>query len=125
MQKRSWRFVLFALAILVGFAAGLGYGWLINPIPVEGFATRYRSTSLDTLQIDYRTDFVLMIAELYHAEEDLPLALARLELLGDTSPLLIMTETITYADALRYADADLRLMRRLAFDIQQMLDATE
>ncbi len=124
MQKRAWRFVFFALAILAGFAAGLSYGWLINPVPVEGFAAQYPSTSLDTLQIDYRTDFVLMIAELYHAEEDLPLALARLAFLGDTPPLLIMTETITYAEDLRYANVDLQLMRRLAFDIQQTLEAT-
>ena len=125
MHRRTWRFVFFALAILAGFAAGLSYGWLINPIPYEDFATRYPSTSLDTLQIDYRTDFVLMVAELYHAEGDLPLALARLDLLGDTPSLLIMTETITYAETLRYADADLQLMKRLAFDIQQTLDATD
>lgn len=104
---------------------GLIYGWLINPIPTERITTQYRPTSLDTLQIDYRTDFVLMIAELYHAEGDLPLALARLDALGETPPYLILTESITYADSLRYADDDLQLMRRLAFDIQQMLDATD
>ena len=117
MHRRSWRFVFFALAILVGFAAGLGYGWAINPV-------QYRSTSPDTLQIDYRTDFVLMVAELYYAEGDLALALARLGFLGDTPPLLMMNETITYANAQRYADVDLQLMQRLAFDIQQALDGT-
>ncbi len=124
MRKRSWRFVFFALAILVGFSLGLSYGWLINPNPVEGFPTQYHSTSLDMLQIDYRTDFVLMVAELYDAEADLPLALTRLGFLGETPPLIILTETITYADALRYAEVDLQLMRRLAFDIQQILDGS-
>jgi len=125
LSKRSWRFVFFTLAILAGFAVGLIYGWLINPIPTERITTQYRPTSLDTLQIDYRTDFVLMIAELYHAEGDLPLALARLDALGETPPYLILTESITYADSLRYADDDLQLMRVLAFDIQQMQDAID
>lgn len=118
MHPRTWRFVFFALAILVGFAAGLGYGWVVNPV-------QYRNTSPDTLQIDYRTDFVLMVAELYHAEGDLAMALARLDFLGDEAPPVLMNETITTADALRYADDDLQLMRRLAFDIQQALDRTD
>jgi hypothetical protein len=118
LHRRSWRFVFFALAILAGFAAGLGYGWSINPV-------QYRSTSPDTLQIDYRTDFVLMVAELYQAEGDLALALARLGFLGDTPPLILMNETISYGDTLRYADVDLQLMRRLAFDIQGALDGTD
>ena len=117
MHLRSWRFAFFVLAILVGFAAGLGYGWAINPV-------QYRSTSPNTLQIDYRTDFVLMVAELYQAEGDLALALARLGFLGDAPPLVLMNESITYGDILGYADADLQLMRRLAFDIQGALDGT-
>lgn len=118
MQPRARRFVFFALAILVGFVAGLGYGWVINPV-------QYHSTSPDTLQIDYQTDYVLMVAELYHAEGDLAMALARLDFLGETPPVMLMNEAITYADALRYADRDLQLMRRMAFDIQQALDRAD
>ena len=124
MHKRTWRYVFFALAILVGFAAGLGYGWLINPIRIGGFASPDNGTSLDALPIDYRTDFVLMIAVLYQAEGDLPLALERLDLLGE-QPLLTMTEAITYADSLNYADVDLQLMRNLAFVVQQFIDNTQ
>ena len=72
MHRRTWRFVFFALAILAGFAAGLGYGWLIHPVG-------YHSIDPQTLQIDYQTDFVLMVAELYRAEGDLAMALARLD----------------------------------------------
>jgi len=116
--SRTWRFVFFALAILAGFAAGLGYGWAINPV-------QYRSTGPHTLQIDYQTDFILMVAELYQAEGDLAMALARLGFLGDTLPLVMINDAIGYADTQRYAAADLQLMRSLAFAIQQALEGME
>ena len=118
MKSRTWQFLFFALAILAGFAAGLGYGWGINPV-------QYRNTGPHTLQIDYQTDFVLMVAELYQAEGDLAMALARLELLGDVPPLVMMNDAIGYADAQKYAEADLDLMRQMAFDVQKALDGLE
>jgi hypothetical protein len=118
VKSRTLRFVFFALAILAGFAAGLGYGWGINPV-------QYRSTGPHTLQIDYQTDYVLMVAELYQAEGDLAMALARLEFLGDIPPLVLMNDAIRYADAQRYAPADLGLMRSLAIAIQGALVGLE
>lgn len=113
MNRRAWRFVFFALAILAGFAAGLGYGWAINPV-------RSVDTRPDMLRGDYRTDFVLMTAELYHAEGDLPMALARLSFLGDTHPLNMLNEAIDDAQTRQYAPADLQLMLDLAADIDLM-----
>lgn len=118
MNKRAWRFVFFGLAILAGIAAGLGYGWAINPV-------RYASTSPESLRSDYQTDFVLMTAELYRAENDLALALARLDFLGGTSPLILMDSAIDFAQTHRYAPADLQLMQVLAADISQALGVPE
>ena len=114
MNRRAWRFVFFGLAILAGFAAGLGYGWVINPV-------RYASTSPETLRQDYQTDFILMTAELYHAEGDLPLALARLDFLGDGPPLALLNAAIDFAHTHQYAPADLQLLQVLAGDIHQAL----
>ena len=118
MNRRVWRFVFFTLAILAGFAAGLGYGWVINPV-------QYASSSPDTLRSDYQVDFVLMTSELYHAEGDLPMALARLAFLGDTPPLTLMDAAIDFAQTRQYAPADLQLMRNLAADILLMQDGTQ
>jgi hypothetical protein len=118
VKSRTWRFVFFTLAILAGFAAGLGYGWGINPV-------QYRSTGPHTLQIDYQTDYILMVAELYQAEGDLAMALARLAFLGDVPPLELLNDAIGFADAQRYAPADLGLMRSLAIAIQGALDGLE
>jgi hypothetical protein len=118
VKSRTWRYVFFALAILAGFAAGLGYGWGINPV-------QYRSTGPQALQIDYQTDYVLMVAELYQAEGDLAMALARLGFLGDAPPLLILNDAIGFAESQRYAPADLELMRSLSFSVQGALDGME
>lgn len=118
MNQRVWRFVFFALAILAGFAAGLGYGWVINPV-------QYTSTNPDTLRSDYQADFVLMTAELYLAEDDLPMALGRLAFLSDTPPLTLMDEAIGFAQNHQYAPADLQLMRNLAADILLLQDGTQ
>lgn len=117
MNRRTWRFVLFALAIMAGFASGLGYAWVINPV-------EYASTSPDTLRSDYQADFVLMTAELYQAEADLPMAVSRLGFLSDTPPLTLMDEAIDFAQNRQYAPADLQLMRNLATDILLMKDGT-
>jgi hypothetical protein len=118
LNRRTWRFVFFGLAILAGFAAGMGYGWAINPV-------RYASTSPESLRSDYQADFVLMTAELYRAEGDLALALARLDFLGDTTPLILMEAAIDFAQTHQYAPADLQLMQVLAGDIDQALSGLE
>jgi len=118
LNRRVWRFVFFGLAILAGFTAGLGYGWVINPV-------RYKSTSPETLRRDYQTDFILMTAELYNTEGDLPLALARLDFLGDGSPLALLNAAIDFAHTHHYAPTDLQLMQVLAADIVLVLGETE
>jgi hypothetical protein len=115
VKRRTWRYVFFALAIIAGFAAGLGYGWAINPV-------QYTSTSPETLRIDYLADYVLMVAELYHAEGDLAQAQARLKFLGDVPPMALMNDTLGFAQSHQYAAADLQLMRDLAADLQQALN---
>ena len=118
MNRRTWRFVFFGLAILAGIAAGLGYGWAINPV-------QHTSTSPASLRSDYQADFVLMTAELYRAEGDLALALARLDFLGEVPPVSLMETAIDFAQTHRYAPTDLQLMQVLAADIVLALGGTE
>ncbi len=100
------RWVRFFLAILVGTAVGLFYGWVINPV-------RYVDTTPDTLRIDYKSDYVLMVAEAYSAEGDLALAARRLALLGATHPAEITRQALLFAESQGYTDADVALMRNL------------
>lgn len=99
------------IAIAIGAVAGLYYGWVLNPV-------KYIDTAPDSLRIDYKTDFVLMVAEAYHAENDLSMAVRRLGLLGDKPPMGVVVEAILFAVENNYAEADLKLMQSLADDLQ-------
>jgi len=119
LASRTRRFIFFGVAILVGFMVGVIYGWEINPQQTAGSMPH-------TLRIDYKTDQVLMEAELYQAEGDISLALARLApLLGDVSPITLMNETIAYAERHYYAQEDIQKMRDLASAILVILPLAE
>lgn len=105
------RWIYFILAVLVGITAGLYYGWQINPV-------QYVDTTPASLRVDYRTDYVLMVAETYQAEGDLDLAARRLAVLGDKPPVEIVREAMIFAAQVPYADMDQDLLGQLASDLQ-------
>lgn len=107
------RWLLFLIAIGIGVAVGLTYGWVINPV-------EYVDTTPNSLREDYKADYVLMVAEAYAAEKDPALAARRLALLGDTPPVEIVRQVMIYATQVQpgYAEADLDLMSRLASALQ-------
>jgi hypothetical protein len=106
------RWIRFFLAIAVGLAGGLFYGWLISPV-------EYVDTSPDTLRIDYKSDYVLMTAEAYSVDGDLALAARRLAQLGDAPPEEIVRQAVLFAEKQEgYLDADVTLMRALLTALQ-------
>jgi len=112
------RWIRFFLAIALGAAAGLLYGWLVNPV-------KYVDTTPDTLRVDYKSDYVLMVAEAYRAETDLALAARRLALLGDTPPAEIVRQATLFAESQGYTDADVVLMRNLQAALQSWTPSQE
>jgi len=87
------------------------YGWFINPV-------EYVDTTPISLRQDYKTDYVLMVAEAYQAEGHLGSAARRLALLGDATPVEIVNGAISFASEIGYSEFDLALMRKLAADLQ-------
>jgi hypothetical protein len=114
------RWILFLITVALGMGAGLYYGWRINPV-------EYIDTRPETLRDDYKTDYVLMVAEAYQAEGDLSLAAQRLALLGSQPPAEIVASAIQYAATIEppYAEPDLASMRRLADDLKPGSPAPE
>lgn len=103
---RRWLF--FLLAIAAGIGLGLLYGWVVNPV-------KYIDTSPDTLRADYRADYVLMVAEIYHGERDLALAARRLAILGSEHPAKIAAAALDFALQHGYAPQDVALLQELAW----------
>lgn len=100
------RWIKFFVAIAFGAVVGLYYAWVISPV-------EFVDTSPDTLRVDYKADFVLMVAEVYQIEGDLPKAARRLALLGEAPPGEHVDRALTYASQAGYSDSDQALLQAL------------
>ena len=100
------RWFRFFIIVAIGFGIGLLYGWVINPV-------EYVDTSPETLRADYQSDYILMVAEAYHAEQDINAAVERLAFLGFSPPGTLVEGAMAYAIREDYAPADLVLLRNL------------
>ena len=105
------RWIPIFIAALLGLALGLVYGWRIDPV-------QYTDITPDVLRIDYRTDYVLMVAEAYRAEGDPALAAQRLAVFGSQPPALIAGEAYDYARQSSYPAEDLTLIQELTVALQ-------
>ena len=105
------RWLSILITALLGLALGLVYGWKIDPV-------QYTDITPDVLRSDFRTDYVLMVAEAYRAEQDPALAAQRLAVLGSELPALIAGEADDYARQSGYPAGDLTLLQELTVALQ-------
>lgn len=105
------RWILFFLVILIGASLGLFYTWRINPV-------EYEDASLDSLSFDYKTDYALMVAEIYEQENDLNGAIRRLAQLSLIPADEILSQAIVSAEKQGYRNEDIVLMRFLLNNLQ-------
>jgi len=105
------RWILFLIVVLLGGALGLVYGWVVSPV-------EYVDTTPDSLRADYKADYVLMVAESYHANQDVALAARRLALLGGENLTETVRQAMVFGGQSGYAEDDLALMAQLASDLQ-------
>jgi hypothetical protein len=96
----------FLLAILLGLAAGLFYGWVINPGPVK-------NGTISSLRADFQTDYVLMVAEAYPNETDTAAAVTLLQQVNTKDPRQIVQNALLTAQQLGYSEADLQSLKGL------------
>ena len=96
----------FLLAVLLGAAAGLFYGWVVNPV-------EYVDIAPSSLRSDYKSDYVLMVAEAFQVDHDLGLSVRRLAQLGSNAPSDIVANALSYALQHDYPSQDLSLLQSL------------
>jgi hypothetical protein len=90
---------------------GLVYGWILNPV-------QFTDITPEALRVDYKTDYVLMVAEAYQAEQDQELAARRLAILGSRSPAILANEALTYAGRAAYPETDISVLQELMLSMQ-------
>jgi hypothetical protein len=102
-----FRYILFIFMIALGAILGNYYATEIDPVDLV-------DAPPDTLRIDYKTDYVLMVSEVYAEEKDAALAARQIALLGSAPPIEIINETLVFALDMEYSTEDLLLLRDLA-----------
>jgi hypothetical protein len=100
------RWTQFFIALGIGIAAGIFYGWKVAPVS-------YVDTTPDTLREDYRVEYVLMVAETFESEEDLEAAARRLAFLGAAPPSEIVSQALTFARENHYSPEDIAALEAL------------
>ena len=99
------------LAIILGIVLGLAYGWIVSPV-------KFVDTTPASLRADYRTDYVLMVAEAYHADQNADLAARRLAIFGGKSPDDIASQALQAGRQTGYGPNDLNLLQELKLAMQ-------
>ena len=111
---KRWLFFFIVIALGIGtvfFLKGF-FGGQKGDIP------------LNALREDYKTDYVLMIAESYNHDKDLMLAIARLNELEDLPPSEIVQNAIDFAAKIGYNPNDITQLQLLADALQTVQPPT-
>jgi hypothetical protein len=103
---KPWRIFLLLAILLIGIASGLAYGWLIDPV-------KYVDTSPGTLRIDYQTDIILMVSDIYTNDHDLQGAFGRLSLLKSTDVIQLVDDCLDYAQQKNFSPQDISNIKNL------------
>lgn len=103
------RYIWFLFMIIIGGVAGLYYSWYVKPAD-------FVDAALYNLRPDYKTDYVLMVAEIYDMDHDRFQALVRLDKIlapSDPSRESVVEAAIENAQNLGYNPVDLQKLYRL------------
>jgi hypothetical protein len=109
MTSSNW--IKFFVAMLIGIALGLVYGWTISPV-------QYTDVPPTILREDYRTDYVLMVAEAHQNEQNPEAAARRLAIFGSESPAQVVASALEYAMNNGFTESEVLLLQDLLSTMQ-------
>ncbi|MCC7117006.1 MAG: hypothetical protein IT310_00655 [Anaerolineales bacterium] len=107
----SANFIKISVAVILGVALGILYGWVIDPV-------QFTDLTPNLLREDYRADYVLMIAEAYHSEINADLAARRLGVLTSEAPAILVSQTLEYAQSNRFSQSEIEGLQELLSAMQ-------
>jgi len=105
------RWLYSVIALGIGIGLGLFYGWVISPV-------QFVDTTPASMRADYRANYVLMIAEAFHADQNTDLAIHRLAVFGSNSPADIAAQALQTAQSIGYSPNDISVLQELTRALQ-------
>ena len=107
------RWLRFLLAVILGLILCLFFGWFLKPVEIVDI-------SPSMLSPGFRSELVLMVAEIYSTSLDLDTAINVLSALF-SSPSLSLESTISYGLENGYTQTDLSYLQALAEAVSSRL----
>jgi len=108
-MNRINRYIWFLIMIIIGGGAGLYYAWYVKPAD-------FVDAALYNMRSDYKTDYVLMVAEIYDRDHDRLQAFIRLDNIlapSDPSRETVVDAAVEIAQHFDYNPVDLQKLYRL------------
>jgi hypothetical protein len=105
------RYAPLLIGLVLGIAIGLFYGWVIQPVQLS-------QSTPDRMREDYRTDYVLLIAEAFSTERDSERALLRLKAVSAQAPVDAVASALSYAQANNFNAIDIKRLSELLDSLQ-------
>lgn len=106
------------VGLALGLVIGLIYGWVIQPV-------EYVDTAPNALREDFRSDYVLTIAEAYQGHEDLAQAQVQLGTLGPEPAVNYVVAAIDYGVEHGMTRGDLETLNQLAVALRELPSSPE
>lgn len=106
----NFRYTPLIIGLLIGIALGLLYGWVFQPLDVE-------HTSPESLREVYRTEIILMVAEVYASEGNIERAHQRMEVFGFQSDGDLVNNAINFAKAHDFSNQEIELLTTFLTDL--------
>jgi hypothetical protein len=110
-MSSSSNLIKIIIALAIGIAIGLIYGWVISPI-------EYVDITPNLLRQDYQVDYVLMTAEAYQNDFDSETAARRLAILGSASPATLTANALQYAIQNNFTQTEIQHLQTLLTAMQ-------
>lgn len=101
------------LGLALGLVVGLLYGWVLQPV-------EYVDTAPNALRADFRSDYVLAIAEAYQSDQDLTEAQIHLGTLGPEPAVNYVVDAIDYGVDHDMPQRDLETLNQLAVALRDL-----
>ena len=101
------RYTLFGVTILLGLILSLYAVWVLIPAGAT-------DASPALLRQDFKADYTLMVAEAFHADQDVERAMAALAFLDEDNPLAPVVAALEFGQNAGYSQQDIGYLAVLA-----------